>query len=357
VYAPSVQLTFSHPILRGFGASVARADRRRAAARRDIAGLLRDATAATLVRDVVRTYADVAAASDELEIRRSSADAARDQLKRAQADIEVGKQPPSASAEIEVAIARREEAVLLAEQTMVERSLELERLTGQPFERETTTLVASDALIEPGEAPSLDDAVAAALDRNPLARAAEARARATSIETDVASSSLLPQLDVVLAGGPAGSSPDLRTAYSTMAEFRGYAVSAGLVFQEPIGRHAARGARDVARAGTERAAMEETDVRRQIATAVVRGVVAVHTAGRRAAVLSRSTQSAELDLAAERARFESGRSTNFDVLRRQDQLALAKLGALAARLDYAKSLADVESLTGAILDRYGVKVP
>src|SRR6185436_1782271 len=105
--------------------------------------------------------------TEELDVRRSSADAARDQLRRARADIEVGKQPPSASAEIEVAIARREEAVLLAEQTMVERSLELERLTGQPFERDTTTLVALDALSEPREAPSLDDAIAAALDRNP----------------------------------------------------------------------------------------------------------------------------------------------------------------------------------------------
>jgi outer membrane protein TolC len=145
-------------------------------------------------------------------------------------------------------------------------------------------------------------------------------------------------------------------AYSALFGGRGYSITAGLIFQEPIGRHAARGANDAARATLHKANLSATELRRQIAAAVVRGIAAVEAAGRRAAVLDRSIESATLDLAAERARFESGRSTNFDVLRRQDQLAFAKLAALAARLDYAKALAGVESITGDILARHGVRV-
>jgi hypothetical protein len=49
-YTPSVQLTLQHPLLCGLGAGIARADRRRADVRRDIAGPRRDATVCTLLK-------------------------------------------------------------------------------------------------------------------------------------------------------------------------------------------------------------------------------------------------------------------------------------------------------------------
>jgi outer membrane protein TolC len=114
-YAPSLQLTFAHPLLRGRGVNVARADRRRARVRGDIASAQRDAAAAGLVRDVVSVYWDLAYATQELEIRRGAAASAREQLRRVEANVQVGKQPRSASAEVDVAIALRDEAVLLYE--------------------------------------------------------------------------------------------------------------------------------------------------------------------------------------------------------------------------------------------------
>jgi outer membrane protein TolC len=79
-------------------------------------------------------------------------------------------------------------------------------------------------------------------------------------------------------------------------------------------------------------------------------------ARRRIEAIARTTEAASLDLAAERARFEVGRATNFDVLRRQVELADARSRSLRARIDYLRAMAVLDALTGDILVRPGVRV-
>jgi outer membrane protein TolC len=71
-------------------------------------------------------------------------------------------------------------------------------------------------------------------------------------------------------------------------------------------------------------------------------------------VLALSLASAALDLEAERARFEAGRGSNFDVLRRQDALAIVQLLLLSAELAAQQASASLEALTGQILAQHGV---
>src|SRR5262249_35033246 len=130
--APSLQLFVQHPLLRGIGPKVARAQRRRALGQRGAAAPSPQATPAPRPRGPGGAYWALYYASHELAIRRAAAESAREQLRRVRAQIDVGKQPKSASAEVEVAIALRDDAALLAEQAAVERSVELERLMGQP---------------------------------------------------------------------------------------------------------------------------------------------------------------------------------------------------------------------------------
>jgi outer membrane protein TolC len=356
-YQPSLRLSLQHPLLRGFGVGVARAPRRRAAAQTDLATAQREGTAATIVRDVEAAYWDLAYATQELAIRRRAAESARDQLRRVQANIEVGKQPRSASAEIDVAVAFRDEAVLFAEQSLAERALELGRLMGMRLgSRSALQLSASDPPSPPARALEEAAAVESALARNPQLLAVRAQGRAAAIEVDVTRNGLLPQLDIALSGGPVGNARELETAARQLRGLDNYIVTAALVFQQPLGRHAARGAHQAARETVQKVRLTETDIADQVSGAVVRALVAVDVARRRVDVLARSTDAAALDLEAERARFEVGRSTNFDVLRRQDALAGAQLVHLRARVDQLKALAFIDALTGEILDRHGVSL-
>jgi outer membrane protein TolC len=354
-YAPSLQLTFFHPLLRGLGPRVARADQRRAREQNDLAAAQRQGVAAGLIRDVVSSYWDLAYATQELAIRRAAAASARDQLRQVQANIAVGKQPRSASAEIEVAIALRDDAVLQAEQVLSDRAVDLARLCGLPIVPGGGPMVrAADTPAPAAERPDGPSTLAVALAHNPQLQAVRAQGRAAAIEIDVTENGLLPQLDLAAAAGPVGNGHDLSTAYQQLKGLQSYTITAGLVFQEALPRHAARGAREAASEALRKVKLTESDIAGQVAAAVARGIAAVDTAGRRAEVLSRSTEAAALDLAAEKARFEVGRSTNFDVLRRQDSLAAVQLVLLRAKVDHLKALADVEAATGEILGRHDV---
>jgi outer membrane protein TolC len=348
-YAPSLQLSFEHPLLRGYGVDVARADRKRSRYRRDLAGAQREGLADALVRDVVAAYWDLGYAAQALEIRRAAAGAARDQLARVQANIAVGKQPKSASAEIEVAIAERDEEVLLAELAVTDRSLALGRLCFLPV---SEPLGATDTPRSTARRPQ--GTMEAALARNPQLQAIRAQGRAAQVEIDVTENGMLPQLDLLLAGGPVASARDAAGAGRQLTGLDSYTVTAGLSFSLALGRHAARGARDAAREGLHKARLGEADIAAQIAAAVTHGLAAVEAARRRTEVLAPSIAAAALDLESERARFEVGRSTSFDVLRRQDALASVKLLLLRAQVDHLSSLAALDALTNDILDAHGV---
>ncbi len=354
VWAPSLQLVFSHSLLRGIGVRTARAPRFKAAALRDQATMLRASTAALLVRDVVSAYWELAYAHEELDIRQQLAAAAREQLEIVKANIEVGKQPSSASAEVLVSIALRDEDTLVAAQAARERSLDLERLVGLPVDARAPRLAAAERATPPEPLPPLPDVLDDARKHNPQLAAANAASRAAAVDVEVTENGMLPQLDLSFAGGPQGNASDAPTAFSQLGRFQAYTLVGSLTFSEPIPRHYARGTRQSAQALLHKARLNADDIRVQIDTSVVRLIGQLDVARQRIDVLGPATDQAALDLEAERARFAVGRSTNFDVLRRQEELATVKLRQSRARTDWLKSLAALGAITDDILDRYEV---
>jgi outer membrane protein TolC len=303
----------------------------------------------------VSGYWELAYSAEELAIHRASAAAAREQLLRVQANVAVGKLPRSATAEIEVAIALRDDSVLLAEQALTERSLSLGLACGVPVsERLTAADTLSSADTRTAQSPQY--AIEYALVDNPQLQAVRERGRGVAVELDVTEDGLLPQLDLTVAGGPVGNAGDASAAYEQLTGFKSYSITAGLAFALPIGRHAARGAHDAARARLTKTQLSETEVAAQVRTAVVRSIARRETARRRADLLVPSAQAAALDLEAEKARFGVGRSSNFDVLRRQDQLSAVQLLLSRARVDELDALAELDALTGEILERNAVIV-
>jgi outer membrane protein TolC len=354
VFLPSLQLVLSHSLLRGVGIHTARAQKYKAAALRDQATLTRAATAAVLVRDVVSAYWELAYSREELTIRQALASSARDQLQIVKANIEVGKQPPSASAEVLVSIAVRDEDSLLAEQAARERSLDLERLVGLALDARAPRLAAAERATPPETLPPVAEVLDDARKHNPQLAAANATTRAAAVDVEVTENGMLPQLDIAFAGGPQGNATDVATAFSQLGKFQAFGATASLVLSEAIPRHYARGTRQSAEALLHKAKLSADDIRVQIETTVLRLVSQLDVARRRIDVLAPTTDHASLDLEAERARFEVGRATNFDVLRRQEELATAKLRQARARTDYLKSLAALGAVTDEILDRYQV---
>jgi outer membrane protein TolC len=215
-------------------------------------------------------------------------------------------------------------------------------------------VVAADEPDSSAVLPDGPSTLQAALAQNPQLDAVRAQLRAASIEIDVTENALLPQLDFSFTGGPMGNASTVTSAYSQMTGLGGYTVRADAVFQQPLGSHAARGARAAAREKLLKAHLDEVNIVAQVSTAVAHEMAASKIAHQQVEVLAHSIDAAEMDLEAEKARFEAGRSTSFDVLRRQDSLAAVQLVLLRAQVDYLKALANVEAATGEIAGRYGI---
>ncbi len=349
-YTQALQLSLEQPLLRGSGAAVARAEQRRASFGRELARSQIASAATALLRDVVSGYWRLAHARSELEIRRASAAAARAQLERVQANIAAGKLPPSAAAEIEVAIALREDAVLLAEQTLTERGLGLGSLCGMPrAERLEPAEPLPSAGTRAAPPPGLHVALNAALAHSPELQELRARGRAALVEREVSEDGLLPRLDLALGGGPAASAASAQGALEQLGGLGGYALFASLSLELPLARRAARGALQQAHARARRLQLAEANVASQLRLAVASSLALLETARRRAAALAPSQRLAALDLEAEQARFDVGRASSFDVLRRQDALVAVQQLLLGAELQRLEAEAALGALTGELL--------
>jgi hypothetical protein len=259
------------------------------------------------VRDVVVAYWEGVAAREEMEILQASTTSARQQLAAVQAGIEVGKLPRSASAEVIVAVALREDEAIAAEEAQTARAIELARLLGLELDPRRAVLALAEHAEDLPPLPTAQTTLAQALEHNPQLAAARTNAKGATIEVDVADNGLLPALDLSLSAATQGNAAAANTAFRQLSRGRSYELQASLTFQTALGRHAAKGALGVARGQLHRAQLTEADITAQIRAAVLRHLTTLDAASRRLRALADATDAATLDLAAEKARFEAGR--------------------------------------------------
>ncbi len=89
---------------------------------------------------------------------------------------------------------------------------------------------------------------------------------------------------------------------------------------------------------------------------VIRAVNAQRTAGARMTMTQEAVRLAESNIRAEEARNRVGRSTSYDLLFRQDELAIAEFNFLNAQVDYLRATVDLQMLTGELLPAYGLEL-
>jgi outer membrane protein len=351
------QITLFQPLLRGYGSNnQARAAIRRADAQQTIAELQRGQIAGNVVRDVVTAYWELAYAQRNVEIERAALALGREQLRITQAKLDVGVGARTDIAAVEQSIAEREATLLAAELAVSERGYELRALIGMEITAKSLGLAAADRLEPSGGDLSLDEAITRAMSANPELTVVRARGEAAEIEVEVTKNGLLPQLDFTANAGPLGNSNDFGDALSKIGSFETYQVSAGLVFEMPLGNRAAEGAHAAARGELHKVKLNQQDLEAQISVQTARAVNLVATARAQLQALETASRLAQVNLDAEQARFDVGKSTNFDVLQRQEELAQAELKRARAQADYMKALATLQTLTGDILPSYGVEL-
>jgi len=357
-YSAGIAVQLTQPLLRGAGATAFEAPIRQAAQQRDAAALSREAKARDLVVSLVQSYWEVAFAWRQLEVRKASLDLAQQQLAYTESAIRSEKVARSETLAVEEAIATRKQDVIAAEQSLYEQSLALRQLGGLEIGPEEI-VVKTEALPARIDAPDLELAavVRAAFERSAELAAFEASRRAAEIGEVAADSAARSKLDLDLTAGPVGAASTAGKALSSLIEHPGYTVTASLTLDHTIERRTERGGQAVARTAVLTAKLTERDARARLAVRATRAVQRAKAALASIALGDEAIGLAEQNVTAEQKRFELGKSTNFDVLRRQDELEQARLRHAAAIADYLAARADLDGLTGAILGRFGIVMP
>jgi outer membrane protein TolC len=310
--------------------------------------------AANVLRDVVAAYWELAYATQDLAIRRSAVDLAREQLRITKAQIDVGRLAPIDQAAVERAIGDRMQDVVVSEQSLYGRALDLRRLLGIPADPSLPIFAAVDAPTATPREVDVAAEVKRALETNPQLRSLKAGLQLTAIDIQTANSTTRPRLDFVGTIGARGRKDTFPETLAQAAGLDDLTWSAALNFQAPIENRTAHGQYRAAQLTAEQARLDAGTLELNIRETVMRVSTQIRTASTRVDLAKKTVGFAQQNLEAERARFSVGRSTNNDVLLRQQELKNAEISVVRATVDLLNSDVALSAVTAEILERYGV---
>lgn len=353
-WTANVSGSITQPLLKGRGQALFDANEAKARLARDSSVLAKRLVAIQAVQAVISAYWDLVLAEQTVAITQQSLDLARERLRVTQIGADGGKVPRSEIPAVLQIIATRQEDVLNGEFGVLNSSIALRRAAGMPIGagelglRVATDLDTKDQALELG--PLVERAYAASPE---LAQLGKQDAGAT-IDIAVTENGLLPQLDAALSLGPTGTDSSFGQAWKDVAEFKTLAISGSLTFSRSLGQNDVRGRAREQREARRKLMVNAFDLRAQIAQTMTRAVAQLELARRRVQLSQEAIKLANENIKIETDRFNLGKSTNFDVLNRQEDLRQAELRKTQALIDWHKAEVVVEALTGDLLPMYGI---
>jgi outer membrane protein TolC len=381
----SLNLTFTQPLLRGFGIGLNKRFILIAKNEANIAGDVFQQQLISTISDVIRLYWDLVSLKQDLAVKKESLDAAQRLYQDTKNQFEQGTQ---AAVEVTSAlsnVASTNQAYINEQGMVLQQELLLkEELT----RRGISDPAVSSARIEPItpiESPEKDtvEPLASLLDRaskdRPDLALAEKQEDNTKLTLKGSRNELLPQLDLVASiqnnGGVGSSNPNFvpnsvlgigtapaellggyGTALSQIFQRSYPSYSVGVQLNVPIRNRIAKA--DVTRDELQYRQTEarfqqlQSQVRLQVGNAYI--ALQQAKASYAAALQARKLQEQALDV--ETAKFQSGVATAYELIQYEANLAQARSSEVTALGVYAKAQAALQRAVGSILADYNVNV-
>lgn len=349
-----VGASLTQPLLKNFGTDVNLASVRVARANQAISQWQLRQQVIDVVTDTITTYADLFFTIENLEVERRSRDLAgqlvKDNTKRADIGVMTKLDVMQARSDY----ASREERVLVAERAVADNENFLKQLVTD----EITGLFDTRLSILQPELPDVDKPdrtkdFARAFELRPDYRQALLDIQKRQINVVFTRNQALPRLDLVGSLGLNGIDTSFLSSFERVsgARNRNTAWDIGAVFSVPIPNNTGKGNLDVAKLEGLRALVDLKRLEQQILVEADNAAGQIETTKKRieASRIARELAQATLDDA--QARLNNGRSTTFEVLQFQTDLATAQINELRARADFIKAVAEYARLTGTTLDR------
>lgn len=255
----------------------------------------------------------------------------------------------------EAGVAAREEAVLVAEQTIREAENRLKQLLGLTsshwFEQR---LVPTEFPVV--SEPNLDRSAAmrVALERRPDYQQLRHQLERAGVLSRFQRNQLWPQLDLTGSYGWNARANTFGDWVDNLGRADDPEWAVGLILRVPLGNRAARAEYQQARVREQQAQLALERLEQQICVEVDNALGRVRTNRQRLEATRAAWRLAEESLRAEEEKQRAGTSTSFLVLEAQSRLAQARAAMIRAEADYRASVVELAQAQGMAFEQAGI---
>jgi len=322
------------------------------------------------VLQAVGQYWTVVEAEGNLQVARSSMDAAEATYKVDKRKLELGALPPLDIYRSESQVASRRVQLIQSEYALKQTEDALRMTIGADQDPyfEALDLELTEKPEPEGELRAIDtgDALQRALTKRPEFDAAHAALANDQTRIRLAHNHLLPELDLTgaytsngLGGTEFDSKAQKNITRSSLNQLFGFTYPtyyAQLSVSLPIKNRSAKAEMGTALVSRRSDLYNERQIREQVTLDVSNAVHQVEQAKLSIAAGKEALNLAQKTMAAEQRKYDLGSETIFFVLEAQTELASAQLGLLQAEVNYQLAVAGVDHATGELLDPYHVQI-
>lgn len=307
---------------------------------------------------VQEAYWNLVRAMENLKVAKKSKERAEDLLKKNKIQVETGTLAPVEIIDAEAGVASRVEAIISAENAIRDREDELKRLLNFADDE-----IISDAAVFPTDMPDfepkkveLKETIKIAMENRPELTELHLVTENAGMQTRRRKNELYPALDFTGGIRYTGLGEEVSDSNdSTFSEdFQGEFFA--LMLEVPLGNRSAKSAYKKSKISERQAKINVKKKELDIVVEVRESVRQVMTNVERVNATRKARELAKKRLEVEEKKYDVGRSTNLEILRAQENLALAEFEASRAIIDYEISLGNLETAKGTILDVYDIRL-
>jgi outer membrane protein TolC len=322
------------------------------------------------VAGAINAYADLNFAILQLRTARFSLKLAQDFLEQNRIKVRVGTLAPIEITQAEAQVADRDEFVIVSEAALRAAEDQIRQAIGMRKDSADwqRPVRPSDPLTLEEFQPNEEDALLAALSNRPDLKQAHLDLQSRETELRARESLRRWGLDFEGTYGNRGFSAhtydidqivdygSYSDAYDDLRDRNQTTWTAGLFLTVPIHNRLALSNFNAAESTRSQSQVRLAQVEQLARLQVRSGVRDVETTLKRVKASQVNVKLQREKLEAEQKKFENGMSTSFQVLQFQDDLSNAETRENLAKVDYNKSLIELERVKGTLLTRFGVTV-
>lgn len=356
-YRAFAGLSFTQPLLQGFGISVNKTPILISQSERRIAALDFKSIASQIVKEVVAAYYDLYLSYEDVKVKVFDVGVAQVQIAEKREQLERG-----AATERDVAIAKTLllesfERFLLSRQTMLTKNADLLLRIQTDFDPLDYPLYLPQSFPARNTPPlDLVRITEDALNYRPEYLAAVETVKKMNIELRYRRNQKMPKLDLEATVGTLGLNSGFSDAFSKAFDNQGHEYGVGVVFSVPLGNRKAKAlyseTAKVSRQAVLRVKWEEV----QTNVLINQKLTGVQTHKKRILAAQHTREAEEMNLERARDNLEKGTSTETMVRVIEHAVLEAQLREVAAAGDMQKALLDLWDVNGTLLQRYGILI-